>query len=401
MESGPIYLDYNGTCPMDAEVQEAISTSMRLDWQNPSSRYGEGPICKKSVEDARKKVAAMISASPEEIIFMSGGTEANNTVIHSVIETFNDFKAESSIGGLPHIVTSQIEHDSVSKTLEYYEAKGLCDVTRIPVQPNTGAVSPKAVIEALRPNTCLITVMWANNETGVVQPIDELARLLKEANATRAENWLPKISLHTDAAQMFGKLPVDVQKNTEIDYLTIVGHKFYGPRIGALFVRNGTSIHPMLFGGGQENSHRPGTENTPMIVGLGKASELVTTNLKNSNLDKLRDYLENRLLEEFPNGQVMINFKTSPRLPNTSSVSFVGLPGTAADLLKSCQQFVASTGAACHSGMGSASAILLACGIPVAVAQRTVRFSVGAYTKNSDIDKVIKEIRQVIGPKVN
>jgi selenocysteine lyase len=387
-----VYLDYNATTPLDNQVIDAISLSLCKSWHNPS---GQSDMCKNvkyEINQAREQLATMINAPiSSDILFTSGGTEANNMVFHSVLKYFNSNFKKS----LPHFIISSIEHDSVKLVAENLQKNGLIQLSEVAVN-EYGSIKVSDVLSIVKENTVLISIMLANNETGVIQPIKALTKQIKELET--------KIFIHTDAAQAIGKINVNVQ-DLDVDYLTIVGHKFYGPRIGALYVRgclmqdkNQTPIYPLLFGGGQENNLRPGTENTPMIIGLGKAAELVTKNLTkyNSHMNELREYLESRLENEFIvkfNGR---SLKTQ-RLPNTCNVSFIGSPlFIGYDILKNCDRLDASTGAACHSGQKRASRILLAMGISIDEASNAIRLSVGRETTKKEIDEAVEDIRNAL-----
>ncbi|KAG7268539.1 hypothetical protein CRUP_015830 [Coryphaenoides rupestris] len=335
-----IYMDYNATTPLDPAVIRAVSEALGEAWGNPSSTNVAGAKAKALICKAREDVATMVGGRAEDIIFTSGGTEANNLVFHSVME---DFKRHSAAGGQrsgafggtqnggpacrPHLIISNVEHDSIKLVAENLQNTGQAEVTCVTVSTVTGRVEVQDLLAAVKPNTCLVSVMLANNETGVIMPIRELCRKVNDVNQQRGH---PRILVHTDAAQALGKICVDVA-DLGVDYLSIVGHKFYAPRIGALYVRGPgttTPLHPMFYGGGQERSFRPGTENTPMIAGLGKAAELVTANLHDyeSHLRKTRLHLERRLREVFGEEKLHFNshFPGSETLPNTCNVSILG-----------------------------------------------------------------------------
>uniref|UniRef100_A0A8C6IVB0 Selenocysteine lyase n=1 Tax=Melopsittacus undulatus TaxID=13146 RepID=A0A8C6IVB0_MELUD len=330
---GRIYLDYNATTPPAPEVVQAVRDAMSQAWGNPSSSYPAGRKAKEHIGSARESVARMVGGRPEDIVFTSGGTEANNMVIHTACRHFHDSQATSGDRwGTPHIITSSVEHDSVRLPLEQLVKEGLAEATFVPVSQQSGRAEVDDVLAAIRPTTCLVSIMLANNETGVIMPVMELSQCVHALNQRRVAEGLPRILVHTDAAQMIGKGHVDVQV-LGVDYLTIVGHKFYGPRIGALYVRGPgttTPLHPMLFGGGQERSFRPGTENTPMIAGLGKAAELVSKNWETyeAHMRDVRDYLEAKLEASFGKQRIHLNshFTGSKRLCNTSNFSILG-PG--------------------------------------------------------------------------
>ncbi|KAM6258509.1 selenocysteine lyase isoform 2-T3 [Porphyrio hochstetteri] len=297
---GRLYLDYNATTPLAPEVAWAVRDAMRQAWGNPSSAHPAGRKAKELIGSARESLARMVGGRPEDIVFTSGGTEANNMVIHTACRHYRQSQARPGDSwGMPHVVTSGVEHDSIRLPLEQLGKDGLAEATFVAVSPQSGRAEVDDILAAIRPTTCLVSIMLANNETGVIMPVTELSQRVQALNQRRVAEGLPRILVHTDAAQMIGKGCVDVQE-LGVDYLTIVGHKFYGPRIGALYVRGPgttTPLHPMLFGGGQERSFRPGTENTPMIAGLGQAAELVSKNWEayEAHMRGVRDYLEARL----------------------------------------------------------------------------------------------------------
>ncbi|XP_041861924.1 selenocysteine lyase [Melanotaenia boesemani] len=402
-----IYMDYNATTPLEPEVIQAVTEALRDAWGNPSSIYVAGAMAKAVINQSRQNVARMVGGKAEDIIFTSGGTEANNLVLHTAVEHFrkNCKAAEQGEGqqngciGLPHIITSNVEHDSIKITAKHLQMEGKADVTFVPVSKVTARVEVEDIVAAVRPNTCLISVMLANNETGVIMPIQEICQRIKSLNKQQERL---RILLHTDAAQAVGKIPVDVQE-MEVDYLTIVGHKFYAPRIGALYV-NGpgarTPLYPMLFGGGQERNFRSGTENTAMIAGLGKAAELVTLNLSDyqSHMRSITLYLEERLQSVFKD-KIRFNshYPGSDVLPNTCNVSIMGPALQGWRVLSNCRRLLASIGAACHSDRGHRpSHILLSCGVPTDVAANALRLSVGRETTKADVDAVVEDLRETV-----
>ncbi|TWW57358.1 selenocysteine lyase isoform X2 [Takifugu flavidus] len=407
MDPTRVYMDYNATTPLEAEVVQTITEALQEAWGNPSSTYPAGVKAKAMIKKSRESVARLVGGEADDIIFTSGGTEANNMVFHTAVENFwrNWEAAQETHQHLnenrvfPHIVTSNVEHDSVKLAAEYLQENRKADVTFISVSQETAHVEVQDIIAAVRPNTCLISIMLANNETGVIMPIQEICSRVKAMNKKR-ENL--RILLHTDAAQALGKIPVNARE-LGVDFLTIVGHKFYGPRIGALYV-NGpntrTPLYPMLFGGGQEQTFRPGTENTAMIAGLGKAAELVTNNLLDyeAHMQKTRLYLEERLKAVFKD-KIHFNshYPGSDILPNTCNVSILG-PGLQGwRVLSNCTRLLASVGAACHSDSGDKpSDILLSCGIPVAVAANAVRLSLGRGTTKADVDAVVEDLKETV-----
>ncbi|XP_060723056.1 selenocysteine lyase [Tachysurus vachellii] len=406
-----IYMDYNATTPVDPEVVSVVTEALNEAWGNPSSMYLPGLKAKDIINQSRESVARMVGGKASDIIFTSGGTEANNMVFHSVLEHF--WKSSRSADGgreenyhlngksiRPHIITSNVEHDSVKLVAEHLVKMDKADVTFLPVSRITGRVEVEDVMAAVRPSTCLVSVMLANNETGVIMPIREICQRLK---AAKRSSSCPRILLHTDAAQAIGKIRVDAQE-LGVDYLTIVGHKFYAPRIGALFVKGPgtmTPLYPLLFGGGQERNFRPGTENTAMIAGLGKAAELVTANLvkDESHLLDIRLYLEQRLLTVFGKEKLRFNshFHGTDTLPNTCNMSILGQGLHGRSVLSTCRRLLASVGAACHSDHGDQpSHILLNCGIPYHVAINALRISVGRGTSREDVDIVVEDLRDTV-----
>ncbi|XP_036092360.1 selenocysteine lyase isoform X2 [Rousettus aegyptiacus] len=377
-----VYMDYNATTPLEPEVIQAVTEAMREAWGNPSSPYPAGRKAKDIISAARANLAQMIGGEPQDIVFTSGGTESNNLVIHSVLRHFH--KTHTSSGdaehhspgerAVPHIVTCNVEHDSIRLPLEHLEEEQMAAVTFVPVSKVNGRAEVDDILAAVRPATCLVTIMLANNETGVVMPIPELGQRVRALNQQRAAAGLPPILLHTDAAQALGKRRVDVA-DLAVDFLTIVGHKFYGPRIGALYVRGLgalTPLHPMLFGGGQERSFRPGTENTPMIAGLGKAEFGKKVHLNS----------------QFPGTE---------RLPNTCNFSIRGPQLQGRLVLAQCRTLLASVGAACHSDHGDRpSPVLLSCGVPFDVARNALRLSVGRGTTKAEVDLVVQDLKQAV-----
>ncbi|NXA42709.1 SCLY lyase, partial [Eudromia elegans] len=408
-----VYLDYNATTPVASEAAEAVAEALRQAWGNPSSPYGAGRKAKEIIASARESLARMVGGRPEDIVFMSGGTEANNTVIHTALRHFRESRPQGragpgdgspgAAGSAPHFVTSSVEHDSVRLPLEHLVKEELAEATFVPVSKQSGQAEADDILAAVRPTTCLVSIMLANNETGVIMPVSEVSQRIRGLNQKRAAAGLPRILVHTDAAQMIGKGRVDVQE-LGVDYLTIVGHKFYGPRIGALYVRGPgttTPLHPMLFGGGQERSFRPGTENTAMIAGLGRAAELVIKNGEayEAHMRDVRDYLEARLEASFGKKRIHFNskFAGSRRLCNTCNFSILGRGLQGRRVLSHCKTLLASVGAACHSEEGDRpSSILLGCGIPYDVAQNALRLSVGRDTTRADVDLVVQDLVQAV-----
>ncbi|XP_034036578.1 selenocysteine lyase [Thalassophryne amazonica] len=399
-----VYMDYNATTPLEPEVIRVISEALHEAWGNPSSSYTAGTKAKSIINHSRENVARMVGGKAEDIIFTSGGTEANNLVLHTAVEHFRRSSRDTDQGdlhqnggaGLPHIITSNVEHDSVKLAAEHLQREGLADVTFVPVCNMTARVEVEDVVAVIRPNTCLVSIMLANNETGVIMPIQEICQRIKSLNK---QHQRLRILLHTDAAQALGKIKVDACE-LGVDYLTIVGHKFCAPRIGALYV-NGpgarTPLYPMLFGGGQERSFRPGTENTPMIAGLGMAAQLVMANLSEyeCHMRSTRHYLEERLKAVFKE-KIRFNshYPNSDVLPNTCNISILGPALQGWKVLSNCKRLLASVGAACHSDRGNKpSHILLNCGVPSDAAVNALRLSVGRGTSRADVDVVVEDLR--------
>lgn len=407
-----IYMDYNATTPVDPEVIKVVTDALTDAWGNPSSNYLPGLNARDIIYHSRDTIARMVGGKAADIIFTSGGTEANNLVFHTAVEHFRKSKtsAEEGMnsqqlngrGSLPHIIISNVEHDSIKLTAKHLLKEGKADVTFVPVSKVTARVEVEDVIAAIRPTTCLVSIMLANNETGIIMPIKDICQRVKDVNKQRATS-APRILLHTDAAQAIGKIRVDAHE-LGVDYITIVGHKFYGPRIGALFVNDPettTPVYPLLFGGGQERNFRPGTENTAMIAGLGKAAELVSLNLAEyeAHFLDIQYYLEQKLLAVFGKDKIHFNshFSGSGVLPNTCNVSILGRGLQGRRVLSTCRRLLASVGAACHSDRGDQpSHILLSCGIPYDVATNALRISVGRSTSREDVDIVVEDLRDTV-----
>ncbi|NWR64333.1 SCLY lyase, partial [Bucorvus abyssinicus] len=399
-----VYLDHNATTPLAPEVAQAVQDAMQQAWGNPSSSHPAGRKAKELVDSARESLARMVGGRHKDIIFTSGGTEANNMVIHTACRHFRESQARrGDSSGTPHIVTSSVEHDSVRLPLEQLVKESLAEATFVAVSPQSGRAEVDDVLTAIRPTTCLVSLMLANNETGVIMPVAELSQRVHALNQRRVAEGLPRILVHTDAAQMIGKGCVDVQE-LGVDYLTIVGHKFYGPRIGALYVHGPgttTPLHPMLFGGGQERSFRPGSLMEPVRVSFPQAAELVSKNWEayEAHMRDVRDYLEARLEATFGKQRIHFNsrFMGSKRLCNTSNFSILGPGLQGRRVLSRCKTLLASVGAACHSEKGDRpSSILLSCGIPYDVAQNALRLSVGRDTTQADVDLVVQDLVQAV-----
>jgi len=341
MTSKPIYLDFNGSTPLDPEVAEAMRPFLSQHFGNPSSHHWAGEPAKEAVEHARRQVADLFRCIPHEIVFTSGGSESNNHAIKGV------FFALREKGN--HIITSQIEHPAILNPCKFLEKLG-AELTCIGVD-QYGMVNPEDIRKAITHKTILITVMHANNEVGTLQPVKEISKIAREHG----------IIFHTDAAQSVGKIDTKVN-DLGADLLSVAGHKLYAPKgVGALYMREGTPIEPLIHGAGHECGRRAGTENVLLIVGLGKACEIAKQYLDDSKIRDLRDRFWKLLQENF-GSRIALNGHPSLRLPNTLNVSFVGMVGE--EILSQLDGVAASTGAACHSGSVELSPVLRAMGVP-------------------------------------
>lgn len=368
--SGPIYLDYNATTPIAPEVLDAMAPALRELWGNPSSAHALGRRAAEAIEAARAQVAALLGAQDDEIVFTSGGTESDNAAIVGVAE------ARASHGR--HLITSSIEHPAVEESCRYLESRGW-SVDRAPVGAD-GRLIGDALGALIGDRTTLISVMHANNETGVVQPIEQISRLAKECS----------VAFHTDAAQSVGKIPVRVDE-LGVDLLTLAGHKLYAPKgVGALYVRRGTPLKRFLHGAGHERGRRAGTENTALIVGLGCACRLAADELEQraAHDRTLRDRLREELTARLPT--LVVHGELSERLPNTLSLAIPGID--AARLVEELEGVAAAAGAACHAGVRQPSRVLLAMGVDRATALATLRLTVGRETTEVDVERAANEI---------
>lgn len=366
----PIYLDHNATTPIDPEVADAMLPFLKEYFGNPSSSHSYGIQARKAVEQARRQVADLLGCQPDEIIFTSGGTEANNYAIRGTAE------AHRKKGY--HIITSQVEHPAVINVCQYLEQSGF-RISYLPVD-QFGMVDPAVVEQAITPATILITIMHANNEVGTIQPIEKIAAIARSHG----------ILLHTDAAQSIGKIPTLVN-DLRIDMLSMAGHKLYAPKgIGALFLRRGLKLQPLILGAGHESGRRAGTENVLEIVGLGKACEIAAKHLeKNQRHSRsLRDRLWEGLQRHIPG--IGLNGHPEKRLPNTLSVSFPGVNANV--LLDELTSVAASPGAACHASEAEPSPVLIAMKVPLEHALGTIRFSTGKLNDEQQIDRAISAI---------
>jgi len=364
-----IYLDYNATTPLAPEVAAAMLPFLEEAYGNPSSMNWAGLPARDAVETARSQVASLLCCDATEIVFTSGGTEANNQAIKGV------YFAWRAAGRPCHIITTQIEHPSVLESCRFVEDLG-AEITRLPVD-RFGRVTPADVAEAIHPHTALISIMHANNEVGTIQPISDVAQIAREHG----------VLIHTDAAQSVGKILTDVDA-LGVDLLTLAGHKLYGPKgVGALFVREGTNVDPLLHGAGHEAGRRAGTEDVLAIVGLGAACELAQEWIDDEQIRTLRDEFWQTLQQKFGSA-VVLNGHPDQRLPNTLNVSFVGHHGH--EVLARLPDLAASTGSACHAGSTEISPVLAAMGVPEEVGLGAIRFSLGHASSRSQIDAAIE-----------
>ncbi|MDQ7793074.1 MAG: cysteine desulfurase NifS [bacterium] len=370
-----VYLDHAATTPVHHEVAALVEEHMLQVYGNPSSLHRFGRRARAAMEEARERVARAIAAEPEEIVFTSGGTESNNLALKGV----------AIRAGRGHLITTQVEHHAVLHTCEALEKQGF-PITYLPVD-RYGRVTPEQVAAAITADTVLVSVMMANNEVGTIQPIAAIGAICRERG----------VLLHTDAVQSFGQLNVDV-RSLSVDLLTLSGHKVYGPKgVGALYVRRGVRLAPLMQGGGHERKRRPGTENVPGIVGLGKAAELASRDLpeRARHLAAMRDRLTRGIQEKI--GDVVLNGHPTERLPNNANLCFRYVEGESVLLALDSKGIGASSGSACTSGALEPSHVLMAMGLPHDLAQGSVRFSVGRQTTAEDIDYVLDVLPPSIG----
>jgi cysteine desulfurase len=369
-----VYLDNNATTPVLPEVFEAMRPFYLEQFGNASSIHHYGQHARAAVEKARGHVAALLNARPAEVVFTSGGTEADNLGIFGLVQRGD------------HVITSTIEHSAVLNTCKRLAQMG-CEVTFVPVN-SRGEIDPEEVRRSLRANTRLISIMMANNETGVIQPVEEIGKIAKEAD----------VFFHTDAVQAAGKVPIDIQK-IACDALSISGHKIHAPQgTGALFIKKGTLIQPQIYGGSHERQRRAGTENLPGIVGIGKAAELAQQWLKNSEAEEMaamRDRLQSAVLAAVEDAGV--NGQGALRVPNTTNLWFDHIEGEALVIALDLKGLAVSSGAACSSGAIEPSHVLLAMDLPHQRARASIRISLGKQTTQDDIDFAIKVIPETVG----
>lgn len=372
----PVYLDYNATTPVRPEVVDAMRPYWSNHFGNPSSVHWAGRRAKQALEDAREQVATFIHARPAEVVFTSGGTESNNLALRGLLAASRQNRA--------HVVTSAIEHSSILEPLRQLASEGIA-VTALPVDAE-GHVRVEDLCSALRPETALVSISLANHELGTIQPIVDLSRVAKEQG----------IPFHVDAVQAAGKLPLDVNQ-LGIDLLSLSAHKIYGPKgIGALYIRKGTALHPLMTGGAQEREKRPGTENVAAAVGFGVAATLASQELESTAAHclQLTHQLWVGIQATIPD--VALNGATRNRLANTLNVWFAGAAGEGLMMGLDLAGIAVSTGSACAAGSLEPSHVLLALGRDEAAAKSALRFSVGKYTTEQDIEQVLAVIPSVV-----
>jgi cysteine desulfurase len=370
-----IYVDNNATTRVAPEVVEEMSPYFSELYGNPSSMHFFGGQVQTKVEEARERVAGLIGARPQEIIFTSCGTESDNTAIMSALESNPEKR---------HVVTTRVEHPAVKNLVGQLKREGY-GVTELPVDRD-GLLSMDEVSQVITEDTAIVSVMWANNETGVLFPVEEIANVAKSRGAI----------FHTDAVQAVGKIPINVAES-QIDMLSLSGHKLHAPKgIGVIYVRRGTRFSPYIIGGHQEEGRRGGTENVPYIIGMGKACELAANHLEDMQVrvKGLRDKLEDSLLVKIPNS--IVNGDRDQRLPNTSSISFEYVEGESILLKLSDQGICASSGSACTSGSLEPSHVLRAMGVPFTAAHGSMRFSLSSYNTEEEIDFILKVMPPII-----
>lgn len=367
---GFIYLDHNATTPLDPVVVKAMMPFIEGEFGNPSSPYSLGERAKASLEGAREDVARLIGCAGYEVTFTSGGSESNNAVLKGII----DFKRPEKF----HIITSAVEHPAVLNPAHYLKGLGV-RVTILPVDP-LGRVDPGELEKAIGPDTVLISIMLANNETGTIQPVEEISKIARKHG----------VATHTDAAQAVGKIPVDVNA-LGVDFLSIAGHKLYAPKgVGALYMREGQTLTPLIHGAGQESGKRAGTENVILSVGLGAASLVARKGLKDHMLTMatLRDRLQGLLMDGLD--KPVLNGHPDERLPNTLNISFPGIIGS--QILEGLPNLCASTGAACHDRSVNLSPVLSAMDVSKEVGMGALRLTVGRYNTEEEIDEAARMI---------
>ena len=368
-----IYLDHNATTPVAPEVVNAMAPFLREEFGNPSNDYDLGQRGRQAVDRARQQTAELMGAAPEEILFTSGGTESNNTVLKGLF-----YRSPRPF----HMITTRVEHPAIINPALFLMSHG-ADVTFVHADGD-GLVDPEDIRRAIRPETRLVSVMLANNETGVIMPIEEISRITREHG----------IYLHTDAAQALGKIPVEVEQ-LGVDFLSVAGHKLYAPKgVGALYIRRGLELEPLLHGAGQESGRRAGTENVMFVAGLGEACRLAAEKLHQEapRLARLRDRLYLELKTAIPD--LVLVGHPEKRLPNTLNICLPGFNG--AEVLARTPEIRASTGSACHAGLVKVSPVLQAMGLPREVAQGALRLTLGRSNNEEQVDEAVRALGRAV-----
>jgi len=378
-----IYLDYAATTPVDEKVLNEMMPYFCNKFGNPSSAHSFGGKALKAVEKARKQIADFLNCDSSEVFFTSGATESNNWAVNGIVSRVKSQELKIK----NHIVASAIEHHCILNSFKAAEENGV-EASYLKVDKN-GFVDVEDVRKAIKENTILISVMYANNEIGTIEPIAKIGKLLKEINLKREKNNLPRIYFHTDAVQAANYLDCDVEE-LGVDLLSLSAHKIYGPKgVGALYVRRGTKIKPIQQGGGQENNFRSGTHNVPGIVGFGKAVSLIPENRKKTGeIKKLRDYLADEILKNIPNSY--LNGSKEFRLPHNANISFSGVEGESLLMLLDQEGIAISTGSACSSASLKLSHVLSAISVSPELSHSSIRFTLGKETTKEEIDFVLK-----------
>jgi cysteine desulfurase len=403
-----IYLDHSATTPIDPQVLNKMQPYLTEVFGNASSSHSFGQAAMKGVDWAREEMSKLFGCKFKEVIFTSGATESNNLVLRGLVSAFHNnkkgsasAKATADIGKF-HIITSKIEHPAILEVCHELAKEGLAEITFIGVD-NKGLISVKEIEQAIKDNTILISVMYVNNETGVIQPIREIGKLVEKINKAKAKinpklGQFDKLYFHTDAAQAVNYCKMNAPY-LHVDFITISGHKIYAPKgIGALYIHEGTPLRPVTFGGHQEYNIRPGTYNVPGIVGLGAAVELINdqeqTNKTNRQIAKLRDKLIEGLTKNI--NDIQINGDLENRVPGNANVSFLNAEGESMLLMLDLEGIAVSTGSACASGSLEPSHVLRAMGIPAETCHASLRFTLGKFTTEKEIDRVIEVMPEIV-----
>ncbi|MCP4273603.1 MAG: cysteine desulfurase NifS [Gammaproteobacteria bacterium] len=370
-----VYVDNNATTRVDDEVLEEMMPFFKEYYGNPSSIHAFGRQVASKMDLARERVASILGADTSEIVFTSCGTESNNTALHCSLEANPEKR---------HVITTKVEHPAVLNVCKYFTKQGY-EVTELGVDKG-GMLDLDELRDSIKDSTAIVSIMHANNETGVIFPIEEISRIVKEKG----------VLFHCDAVQAIGKLPVNL-KNSQIDLLSMSGHKLHAPKgVGVLYIRKGVRIDPLIIGGHQEDNRRSGTENVPHIIGLGKACEIAQEYVKDeqTRVRSLRDKLEKGIKDQL--SSILINGENSDRLPNTSSVSFEYVEGEATLLLLDMVGIATSSGSACTTGSAEPSHVLQAMGIPPVTSRGTIRFSLSRYNTEDEIDYILEKLVPIV-----